>query len=254
VVNMFRAAGRQGCRGRQPSGRAWLGTVRHESQAVPDCSTHAARETKNSSALIGYLPTGFPNVPERRFSAGDGMVESGFATSSKFFFSPPRHRYSDPGEWTGPVIAGGGRGGIGRRRGNGCVDAVALRSEAISKQGAGTGAVGDGRYWNPVLSGGSTRSARDPGPRAGGGLGMTHGAWTDSGQRPRGVVGRVRCPTDLDRIFLGDKPSSPRRVLAKLTARASTADSSTPASENGGDRVLVEAVRWRRPENWFAAG
>jgi tryptophan synthase alpha subunit len=89
------------------------------------------------SALIGYLPTGFPDVPTS-ISAMTAMVESGCDIIEVGI------AYSDPG-MDGPVIAAATeaalRGGVRVR------DALAA-VEAISKAGGRAVVM---TYWNPVL-------------------------------------------------------------------------------------------------------
>ena len=89
------------------------------------------------SALIGYLPTGFPDVPTS-ISAMTAMVESGCDIIEVGI------AYSDPG-MDGPVIAAAAeaalRGGVRVR------DALAA-VEAISNAGGRAVVM---TYWNPVL-------------------------------------------------------------------------------------------------------
>src|SRR5262249_61737964 len=95
-----------------------------------------ACRAEGRSALIGYLPTGFPDVPTS-ISAMTAMVESGCDIIEVGI------AYSDPG-MDGPVIAAATeaalRGGVRVR------DALAA-VEAISKAGGRAGGVS---YWNPV--------------------------------------------------------------------------------------------------------
>src|ERR1700738_4256266 len=108
------------------------------------------------SALIGYLPTGFPDVPTS-ISAMTAMVESGCDIIEVGI------AYSDPG-MDGPVIAAAAeaalRGGVRVR------DALAA-VEAISKAGGRAVVM---TYWNPVLRWGVDAFARDL--ASAGGLGM----------------------------------------------------------------------------------
>jgi len=108
------------------------------------------------SAFIGYLPTGFPDVPTS-ISAMTAMVESGCDIIEVGI------AYSDPG-MDGPVIAAAAeaalRGGVRVR------DALAA-VEAISNAGGRAVVM---TYWNPVLRWGVDALARDL--AAAGGIGM----------------------------------------------------------------------------------
>jgi tryptophan synthase alpha chain len=152
------------------------------------------------SALIGYLPTGFPNVPTS-ISAMTAMVESGCDIIEVGI------AYSDPG-MDGPVIAAATeaalRGGVRVR------DALAA-VEAISKAGGRAVVM---TYWNPVLRWGVDAFARDL--ASAGGLGMiTPDLIPDEASEWL----EVSAAHDLDRIFLVAPSSTPERLAA--TARAS---------------------------------
>ena len=108
------------------------------------------------SALIGYLPTGFPDVPTS-IEAMTAMVESGCDIVEVGI------AYSDPG-MDGPTIAAATeaalRGGVRVR------DSLAA-VEAISDAGGRAVVM---TYWNPVLRYGVDAFARDL--AAVGGLGL----------------------------------------------------------------------------------
>src|SRR6202163_4136231 len=108
------------------------------------------------SALIGYLPTGFPDVPTS-IEAMTAMVESGCDIVEVGI------AYSDPG-MDGPTIAAATeaalRGGVRVR------DSLAA-VEAISNAGGRAVVM---TYWNPVLHYGVDAFSRDL--AAAGGLGM----------------------------------------------------------------------------------
>ena len=155
---------------------------------------------KGRSALIGYLPTGFPDVPTS-ISAMTAMVESGCDIIEVGI------AYSDPG-MDGPVIAAATeaalRGGVRVR------DALAA-VEAISKAGGRAVVM---TYWNPVLRWGVDAFARDL--ASAGGLGMIT---PDLIPDEASVWLEVSDAHDLDRIFLVAPSSTPERLAA--TARAS---------------------------------
>jgi len=114
-----------------------------------------ACRAERRSALIGYLPTGFPDVPTS-ISAMTAMVESGCDIVEVGI------PYSDPG-MDGPTIAAATeaalRGGVRVR------DSLAA-VEAISDAGGRAVVM---TYWNPVLRYGVDAFARDL--AAAGGLG-----------------------------------------------------------------------------------
>lgn len=152
------------------------------------------------SALIGYLPTGFPDVPTsisamtKLVESGCDLVEVGIA-------------YSDPG-MDGPTIAAATdvalRGGVRVR------DSLAA-VEAISNAGGRAVVM---TYWNVVLRWGIEAFARDL--ASVGGLGMITpdlipdeaDEWLEASESH-----------DLDRIFLVAPSSTPERLT--MTVKAS---------------------------------
>src|SRR4051812_32843515 len=108
------------------------------------------------SALIGYLPTGFPDVPTS-ISAMTAMVESGCDIIEVGI------AYSDPG-MDGPVIAAATEAAL---QGGVRVRDALFAVEAISKAGGRAVVM---TYWNPVLRWGVEAFARDL--ASAGGLGM----------------------------------------------------------------------------------
>ncbi|OBK77984.1 tryptophan synthase subunit alpha [Mycobacterium sp. 1164985.4] len=152
------------------------------------------------SALIGYLPTGFPDVPTsisamtKLVESGCDLVEVGIA-------------YSDPG-MDGPTIAAATevalRGGVRVR------DSLAA-VEAISNAGGRAVVM---TYWNVVLRWGIDAFARDL--ASVGGLGMITpdlipdeaDEWLEASETH-----------DLDRIFLVAPSSTPERLT--MTVKAS---------------------------------
>ena len=119
-------------------------------------STFAACRAENRSALIGYLPTGFPDVATS-ISAMTALVESGCDIVEVGV------AYSDPG-MDGPTIQAAAeaalRGGVRVR------DTFSV-VEAISNAGGRAVVM---TYWNPVLKWGVEAFARDL--AAAGGVGL----------------------------------------------------------------------------------
>jgi tryptophan synthase alpha chain len=151
------------------------------------------------SALIGYLPTGYPDV-DTSISAMTALVESGCDIVEVGV------AYSDPG-MDGPTIARATEtalaGGVRVRD--------ALRAvEAISNAGGRAVVM---TYWNPVLRWGVDAFARDL--AAAGGLGLITpdlipdeaGDWVAASEKH-----------DLDRIFLVAPSSTPERLAATVQA------------------------------------
>jgi tryptophan synthase alpha chain len=154
---------------------------------------------ESRSALIGYLPTGYPDVPTSidamtvLIESGCDIVEVGIA-------------YSDPG-MDGPTIAAAAeaalRGGVRVR------DALAA-VEAISAAG---GAAVVMTYWNPVLRYGVDAFSRDL--ASAGGLGLiTPDLIPDEADEWLAASERHR----LDRIFLVAPSSTPQRLTATVGA------------------------------------
>ena len=175
------------------------------------------------SALIGYLPTGFPDVPTS-ISAMTAMVESGCDIIEVGI------AYSDPG-MDGPVIAAAAeaalRGGVRVR------DALAA-VEAISKAGGRAVVM---TYWNPVLRWGVDAFARDL--AAAGGLGIiTPDLIPDEAEEWLAVSDAH----DLDRIFLVAPSSTPERLAATVKAsRGFVYAASTMGVTGARDAVSVAA-------------
>jgi tryptophan synthase alpha chain len=175
------------------------------------------------SALIGYLPTGFPDVPTS-ISAMTAMVESGCDIIEVGI------AYSDPG-MDGPVIAAAAeaalRGGVRVR------DALAA-VEAISKAGGRAVVM---TYWNPVLRWGVDAFARDL--ASAGGLGMITPDLIPDEADEWLAVSDAR---DLDRIFLVAPSSTPERLAATVQAsRGFVYAASTMGVTGARDAVSVAA-------------
>jgi tryptophan synthase alpha chain len=178
---------------------------------------------ESRSALIGYLPTGFPDVPTS-ISAMTAMVESGCDVIEVGI------AYSDPG-MDGPVIAAAAdaalRGGVRVR------DALAA-VEAISKAGGRAVVM---TYWNPVLRWGVDAFARDL--ASAGGLGMiTPDLIPDEASEWL----EVSDAHDLDRIFLVAPSSTPERLATTVKAsRGFVYAASTMGVTGARDAVSVAA-------------
>jgi tryptophan synthase alpha chain len=154
---------------------------------------------EDRSALIGYLPTGFPDVATS-IAAMTAMVESGCDVIEVGV------AYSDPG-MDGPTIAAATevalRGGVRVR------DALSA-VEAIS--GAGGHAVVM-TYWNPVLRWGVDAFARDLASAGGVGL-ITPDLIPDEADEWI----QASDAHGLDRIFLVAPSSTPERLAATVGA------------------------------------
>ena len=175
------------------------------------------------SALIGYLPTGFPDVATS-ISAMTAMIESGCDVIEVGI------AYSDPG-MDGPTIAAATeaalRGGVRVR------DAFAA-VEAISKAGGRAVVM---TYWNPVLRWGIDAFARDL--ASAGGLGMiTPDLIPDEAEEWLAASDAH----DLDRIFLVAPSSTPERLATTVRAsRGFVYAASTMGVTGARDAVSVAA-------------
>jgi tryptophan synthase alpha chain len=151
------------------------------------------------SALIGYLPTGYPDVPTS-IEAMTALVESGCDIVE---VGVP---YSDPG-MDGPTIA---RATEAALRGGVRVRDTLAAVEAISNAGGRALVM---TYWNPVLHYGVDAFSRDL--VAAGGLGLITpdlipeeaGEWLSASDHHR-----------LDRIFLVAPSSTPQRLADTISA------------------------------------
>ena len=150
------------------------------------------------AALIGYLPTGYPDVP----TSIDAMV----AMSSSCDIIEVGVPYSDPG-MDGPVIATATEAALQR----GVRVADTLRAvEAISAAGGNAVVM---TYWNPVLHYGIDAFARDL--AAAGGLGLiTPDLIPDEAEQWIAASEQH----DLDRIFLVAPSSTPDRLARTVEA------------------------------------
>jgi tryptophan synthase alpha chain len=145
------------------------------------------------SALVGYLPTGYPDVPVS-IEAMTALVESGCDIIEVGI------PYSDPG-MDGPTIARATEAAL--RAGVRVRDSLAA-VEAISNAGGRAVVM---TYWNPVLHYGVDAFARDL--AAAGGLGMiTPDLIPDEASEWIAASDRH----GLDRIFLVAPSSTPQRL------------------------------------------
>ena len=158
-----------------------------------------ACRTEDRAALIGYLPTGFPDVPTS-ISAMTALVESGCDVVEVGI------AYSDPG-MDGPTIAAAAEVAL---RGGVRVRDTLTAVEAISNAGGKAVVM---TYWNLVLHWGVDAFARDL--AAAGGLGIiTPDLIPDEASEWI----EVSDTHDLDRIFLVAPSSTPERLAATVQA------------------------------------
>ena len=162
-------------------------------------SVFAACRAEDRSALIGYLPTGFPDV-QTSISAMTALVESGCDIIEVGV------AYSDPG-MDGPTIAAATevalRGGVRVR------DALAA-VEAITNAGGHAVVMS---YWNPVLQWGVDAFARDLASAGGVGI-ITPDLIPDEADE----WFRASDAHNLDRIFLVAPSSTPERLATTVRA------------------------------------
>jgi tryptophan synthase alpha chain len=175
------------------------------------------------SALIGYLPTGFPDVPTS-IAAMTALVESGCDVVEVGI------AYSDPG-MDGPTIAAATEAAL---RGGVRVRDTLAAVEAISNAGGRAVVM---TYWNPVLHRGIDVFARDL--AAAGGLGMiTPDLIPDEAQEWLSVSDAH----GLDRIFLVAPSSTPERLAKTVQAsRGFVYAASTMGVTGARDAVSVAA-------------
>lgn len=154
---------------------------------------------EDRAALIGYLPTGFPDV-ETSIMAMTALVESGCDIVEVGI------AYSDPG-MDGPTIAAATEAAL---RGGVRVRDALKAVEAISNAGGRAVVMS---YWNPVLRWGVEAFARDL--AAAGGLGMiTPDLIPDEADEWIAVSEAHH----LDRIFLVAPSSTHERLAATVEA------------------------------------
>lgn len=153
----------------------------------------------NRAALIGYLPTGYPDVPTS-VAAMVALVESGCDIVEVGI------PYSDPG-MDGPTIAHATETAL--QRGVRVSDTLAA-VEAISAAGGSAVVM---TYWNPVLRYGIDAFARDLAAAGGQGL-ITPDLIPEEADRWLAASDEHR----LDRIFLVAPSSTPQRLVSTVQA------------------------------------
>lgn len=151
------------------------------------------------SALIGYLPTGFPDV-ETSIAAMVALVESGCDIIEVGV------AYSDPG-MDGPTIAAATEVAL---QGGVRVHDAFRAVEAISNAGGSAVVM---TYWNPVLRRGIDAFARDL--AAAGGLGLITPDLIPDEADEWMAASEAH---DLDRIFLVAPSSTPERLTQTVLA------------------------------------
>ena len=182
-----------------------------------------ACRSEGRSALIGYLPTGFPDVPTS-IDAMVALVESGCDVVEVGI------AYSDPG-MDGPTIAAATEAAL---RGGVRVRDTLAAVEAISNAGGRAVVM---TYWNPVLRWGVDAFARDL--VSAGGLGLiTPDLIPDEAQEWLAVSNAH----NLDRIFLVAPSSTPERLATTVQAsRGFVYAASTMGVTGARDAVSVAA-------------
>ena len=178
---------------------------------------------ENRAALIGYLPTGYPDVATS-IDAMVGLVESGCDIVEVGI------AYSDPG-MDGPTIA---RATEAALQGGVRVRDALTAVEAISKAGGRAVVM---TYWNPVLHYGVDAFSRDL--AAAGGLGLitpdlipdeAHD-WIEASDRHA-----------LDRIFLVAPSSTPQRLAATVAASRGFVYAASTMGVTGARDVVSNAA------------
>ncbi|WP_122525462.1 tryptophan synthase subunit alpha [Mycobacterium attenuatum] len=179
--------------------------------------------TAGRAALIGYLPTGYPDV-RTSVDAMTALVESGCDIIE---VGVP---YSDPG-MDGPTIQ---RATEAALRGGARVRDTLAAVEAIS--GAGGNAVVM-TYWNPVLRYGVDAFARDLAAAGGQGL-ITPDLIPDEAQPWFAASDEHR----LDRIFLVAPSSTPERLATTVKASRGFVYAASTMGVTGARDVVSQAA------------
>ncbi|RZT14368.1 tryptophan synthase alpha chain [Mycobacterium sp. BK558] len=162
-------------------------------------SVFASCRDENRAALIGYLPTGFPDV-ETSIAAMVALVEAGCDVIEVGI------AYSDPG-MDGPTIAAATEVAL---RGGVRVRDTFRAVEAISNAGGHAVVM---TYWNPVLRKGVDAFSRDL--ASAGGLGMITPDLIPDEADEWLAASEAH---DLDRIFVVAPSSTPERLSATVDA------------------------------------
>ncbi|WP_166904657.1 tryptophan synthase subunit alpha [Mycobacterium sp. DL440] len=175
------------------------------------------------AALIGYLPTGFPDV-QTSIAAMTAMVESGCDLVEVGL------PYSDPG-MDGPTIATAAAAALaGGVRVRDTLAAV----EAISKAGGRAVVM---TYWNPVLRKGVDTFARDLASAGGYGL-----ITPDLIPEEAGDWIAASEAHDLDRIFVVAPSSTPERLAATVNASRGFVYAASTMGVTGARDVVSNAA------------
>jgi tryptophan synthase alpha chain len=162
-------------------------------------SLFGACRKRDRAALIGYLPTGYPDVPTS-ITAMTELVENGCDIVE---VGVP---YSDPG-MDGPTIATAAETAL---RGGVRVRDTLTAVEAITDAGGRAVVM---TYWNPVLRYGVDAFARDLAAAGGFGL-ITPDLIPDEAEEWLAASERY----NLDRIFLVAPSSTPQRLSTTVEA------------------------------------
>lgn len=182
----------------------------------------AACRAQDRAALIGYLPTGYPDVS----TSIDAMV----AMSAECDIIEVGVPYSDPG-MDGPVIANATEAALQ----HGVRVRDTLRAvEAISAAGGNAVVMS---YWNPVLHYGVDAFARDL--AAAGGLGMiTPDLIPDEAESWLAAAEQH----DLDRVFLVAPSSTPERLARTVEASRGFVYAASTMGVTGARDVVSNAA------------
>ncbi|WP_197374578.1 tryptophan synthase subunit alpha [Mycolicibacterium baixiangningiae] len=182
-----------------------------------------ACRAEQRAALIGYLPTGFPDVPAS-ISAMTALVESGCDIIEVGI------PYSDPG-MDGPVIAAAAEAAL---QGGVRVRDTLAAVEAISNAGGRAVVM---TYWNPVLRWGIDAFARDL--AAAGGLGLIT---PDLIPEEADEWMAASESHDLDRIFLVAPASTPERLAKTVEATRGFVYAASTMGVTGARDVVSSAA------------
>jgi tryptophan synthase alpha chain len=183
---------------------------------------HACQQS-NRAALIGYLPTGYPDV-RTSVDAMRSLVECG---CDLIEVGVP---YSDPG-MDGPTIATASEAAL---RGGVRVRDTLAAVEAISAAGGRAVVM---TYWNPVLRYGVGAFARDLAAAGGHGL-ITPDLIPDEADQWLAASDEY----GLDRIFLVAPSSTPQRLAATIEASRGFVYAASTMGVTGARDVVSRAA------------
>ncbi|WP_375488288.1 tryptophan synthase subunit alpha [uncultured Mycobacterium sp.] len=183
---------------------------------------HACQQS-NRAALIGYLPTGYPDV-RTSLDAMRALVECG---CDLIEVGVP---YSDPG-MDGPTIATASEAAL---RGGVRVRDTLAAVEAISAAGGRAVVM---TYWNPVLRYGVDAFARDLAAAGGQGL-ITPDLIPDEADQWLAASDEY----GLDRIFLVAPSSTPQRLAATIEASRGFVYAASTMGVTGARDVVSRAA------------